>query len=147
LRKVALTLNGTPASSITISYTGYHPNVELYTVEAKAQYERETKRCSSKAHLDSYEIFLDVVDLSRISRDPNTKGSNWFGVRSVNVNIDSAFVTYTAFNHKGERTMSHFIPIRAVEKVDCHYLDPNLKRKHEGKTIDHVNEDELARWR
>ena len=38
-------------------------------LEAKAQYERRTNECSSKAHIDVHETYLDVVDLSRLTTD------------------------------------------------------------------------------
>jgi hypothetical protein len=129
-RKVKLTCNGLDADTVYISYTNYHRNVELPTLELKQAYEKTTKECGNKAHLDTAETHFNVADLTRMVTSTDAKGSNWYKVREVNVYVESGFVIWTALNGKGDRVMSTIIPIGNVQEVNIHYKNPT---KYVGK--------------
>lgn len=128
-RKVTLTFCGHEVATVIISYTEAHENVALITTDEKRDYELRTGKCSERAHVDSRTTVLDIEDLSRMTTDASTMGSLWHGVRTVNVYLDSFFLSWSALHKNGQRTMSTIIPTQSVEKVNVHYFNPNKRKR------------------
>lgn len=137
-RKVTLTFCGHEVAAVIISYTEAHENVALVTTDEKRNYELRTGKCSERAHVDSHTTVLDVEDLSRKTTSEDAKGSLWYGVRTVNVYLDSFFLSWSALDKNGQRTMSTIIPTQSIEKVNVHYKKTRIqesKVQPEGRNI------------
>ena len=101
-------------------------------------YNPVTGKCSERAHVDTHTTYLDVVDLSRMTMSKDAKGSLWYGVRTVNVYFDSFFLSWSALDKNGQRTMSTIIPTQSIEKVNVHYKKTRIKKSKlqpEGRNI------------
>jgi hypothetical protein len=136
--KVTVTFCGHEVTTVVISYTEAHENVTLSTVDEKREYESRTGKCSERAHTDTYTTVLDVEDLSRKTTREDAKGSLWYGVRTVNVSLDSFFLSWSALDKNGQRTMSTIIPTQSIEKVNVHYKKTRIQKSKlqpEGRNI------------
>jgi hypothetical protein len=148
-RRVTITFNGEKVQTIVLGYTEYERNVLLRSEAARQEYERQTKQCSYRGHIDVHKIYLNVAELSRRASNSNTKGSLWYHVKEVHATMDSFLFSYVAIDNKGKKTLQETIPVINIDKLNVHYRDPNIQNsKLQGnKKIYDLDPKEIQNWR
>ncbi len=137
-KKVELTYNGLNVHAVIVTYTQYHENIPFSNIDERQQYEKQTGKCSQRAHTDSHIMILDVDELSSRTSE-ETRNTLWHNVNKVVCTLNEFLFTLTATNKSGKTTMQQVIPILVVDTVNIHYYNPNKKinklRLPSGKTI------------
>ena len=136
-KKVELTYNGLNVHAVIVTYTQYHENIPFSNIDERQQYEKQTGKCSQRAHTDSHIMILDVDELSsRTGKE--TKHTLWHNLNKVVCTLNEFLFTLTAINNRGKTTMQQIIPVSNIDTVNIHFYNPNKINKSRlltGKTI------------
>jgi len=94
-KKVELTYNGQNVYAVIVTYTQYHESIPFSNIDERQQYEKQTGKCSQRAHTDTHTMMLDVDELSSRTSE-ETRNTLWHNVDKVVCTLNEFLFTWTA---------------------------------------------------